>query len=99
MRILDLDQFEVLLPVRPLLLQGCWAVADLNLAGRAVRAKPGFLHVAQILAAGYGTLAQGSLLNRLEKGPLAAWPDTSAYQIPHAVPILCAPEVAKDVHL
>jgi hypothetical protein len=83
MRILDLDQFEVLFPVRSLFREGCRAKADLNPSGGAVRAKTGVLHVPQILAAGYGTFAQGSLLNRLEKGPLAAWPDTGAYQIAH----------------
>jgi len=68
MRILHLDQLEVLLPIGPLLLEGSRTEADLHPAGRAVRPKPGFLHVSQILAAGYRTFAQGSLLNRLEKG-------------------------------
>jgi hypothetical protein len=88
MRILHLDEFEVLLPIRPLLLEGGWTEADLNPSGRTVRAKAGVLHIPQILAAGYRTFAKSSLLNRLEKGPLAAWP--GAHQVPHAVSILCA---------
>ena len=67
MRILHLDQLELLLPVGPFFLQWSRTGADLNPAGRAVLAKPGVLHVAQMLAAGYRTFAQGSLLDRLEK--------------------------------
>jgi len=98
MRILHLDQLEVLLPIGPLLFEGSRAVADLNPAD-AVRAKPSVLHVSQVLAAGYGTLAQGPVCDRLKKGLLGAWPDTGAHQISHAVPILGAAEVAEDVHL
>jgi hypothetical protein len=79
MRILHFDQFEVLLPIRPLLFQGNRTVADLNPAGSTVRAKPGFLHVSQVLAAGYGASAQSSVFNRLEKILLSAWPDTCAH--------------------
>ncbi len=85
MSILYLDQLEVLLPIRPLLKQRCRTEADLNPAGRTVRSKLGVLHVAQIPAAGYRTFAQCSLFNRLEKGPLAAWPETGAHQIPHRI--------------
>jgi hypothetical protein len=79
MRILHLDQFEVLLPIRSLFLQGSRTVTDLNPAGRTVGAKSGFLHVAKILALGYRTFAQSSPFYRLEKGLLAAWPDSSAH--------------------
>ena len=78
-RILHLHQFEVLLPIGPLLFQGSRTVADLNPAGSTVRAKPGFLHVSQILAACYGASAQCSVFNRPEKKLLSAWPDTCAH--------------------
>lgn len=90
MRVLHLYQFEVLLPIRPLLFEGGRTEADLNPAGRAVRAKPGFLHISQVLAAGDGTFTQSSVFNCLEQGSLVARPDTCAHQVPHAIPILCA---------
>ena len=71
MRILHFDQFEVLLPIGPLFLQGRRTVANFNPPGRAVRAKPGFLHVSEVFAAGDRTSAQSSVLNRLKKRPLA----------------------------
>jgi hypothetical protein len=96
MRILHLDQFEVLLPIGPLFFEGSRTVADLDPAGRTVRAKPGFSHVSQVLARGYGTFAQSSVFNRLEKSLFAARPDTCAHQIPHDSPvsILCAAKIA-----
>src|SRR5579862_642503 len=45
-RILDLDQLEVLLPIGPLFLQRTRTVANLNPTGRAVWTEPGLLHVA-----------------------------------------------------
>ncbi len=98
MRVLHLDQLEVLLPIGPLFLQGSRTIANLNPAGGAVLAKPGFLHVAQVLAAGYRTFAQCSAFNRLKKGPFAAWLDAGAHQIPHAVPILAAPPFRGPQH-
>jgi hypothetical protein len=96
MRILHLDQVEVLLPIGTLLFERSRAVADLNPAGCSVRAKPRFPHVSQVLGASDGTFAESSLFNRLEKGRLAAWLDTRAYQIPH-IPILCAANGRRDV--
>jgi hypothetical protein len=99
MRILNLDELEVLFPVGPLFCEGCRAKADLNPAGRAVCAKAGVLHVPQIFAAGDRALAEGSVFNRLEKRLFAAWPDTGAHQVPHAVPILYAADVIEEVDL
>jgi hypothetical protein len=65
MRVLHLDQIEVLLPVGSLFLEGSRTIANLNPAGSAVLAKSGFAHVPQVLAFGYGTIAQGSVFNRL----------------------------------
>src|SRR5580704_14555784 len=66
-RILHLHQFEVLLPIGPLLFQGSRTVADFNPAGSTVRTKPGFLHISQVLAACYRASAQSSVFNRPEK--------------------------------
>ena len=71
-RVLHLDQIEVLLPIGPLFLEGSWTIAHLNPAGRAVLAQPSVLHVSEVLASGYRTFAQGSAFNRLEKSPFAA---------------------------
>jgi hypothetical protein len=57
MGVLHLHQFQVLLPVRPLLFERGRTVADFDPAGRAVGAKPGFLHVAEVLGPGDRTFA------------------------------------------
>src|SRR5229473_3444022 len=50
--VLDLDQVEILLPIRTLLLQRRGAVADFDPAHRLVCTNPRLVHVAQVFALG-----------------------------------------------
>src|SRR5260370_15602092 len=50
--VLDLDQVEILLPIRTLLLQRRGAITDFDPAHRLVCTNPRLLHVAQVFALG-----------------------------------------------
>jgi hypothetical protein len=63
-RILDLDELEVLLPIRAFFLQGRWTVADLHPPGRAVIGNPSVVHISQVLAAGDRTFAKRPVFDR-----------------------------------
>jgi len=63
MRILNFGQLEIFFPIWLLFLERSWAETDFHPAGRPVIAKPGVVHVAQVLALCDGTFAQGALVN------------------------------------
>jgi hypothetical protein len=48
--ILDLDQFKVLFPIGALFLERRRAITNLDPAGTLVAAKPGILHIPQVLS-------------------------------------------------
>jgi len=62
-RVLHVSQLEVLLPIGSLFEQRTGTVTNLNPAGRAVIAKPGFLHVAQVFAFRNRTFTKRLILN------------------------------------
>src|SRR5215831_4093979 len=83
MRVLDLRQVEVFLPVRPLFLQGRRTVTDLDPTGRLVRAEPRVPHVPEVLALGDRTFAESSGLDCPQEGGLAAGLHSCPDEIPH----------------
>lgn len=66
-RVLNLHQVKILVPVRPLFLQRRAAKADFHPAGRAIGKDPGILHVADVLVASDGTGTERSTLNCLQQ--------------------------------
>jgi len=63
MGILHSDEFEIIFPVRALLLKGRGAVADLDPAGRLVGKQPRIVHVAEVLTLRYRAFAQRTAID------------------------------------
>src|SRR5207244_12457320 len=95
-RVLHPHQFEILLPVRPLLLQRQVAEADLDPLDGAAVAEPGLLHVPQILVAGYGAGPQRPAFDGPEQVGLPPRLDPGRYQIAHAETLEKASEYRHD---
>jgi hypothetical protein len=66
-RILHTRQVEILFPVRPLFLQGSWAIAHLYPTRGVIRTQTCLLHVTQIFTFGDRSLSQGLLLDGVEQ--------------------------------
>lgn len=60
MCILNLQEIEVLLPVRAFFLEGCRTVANLDPLHGSILELPGFIHISEIFVSGDGSPAQGS---------------------------------------
>src|SRR5207245_395750 len=71
-RVLDTEEVEVFLPVRPFLLQRCGAETGFDPVGRAVVADAGLLHVVYVFITGQVALAQGDRSDDLQEGLLPA---------------------------
>ena len=70
-RVLHLDQLEILLPVRTLFLQRRWAVTDFDPPHRLVGTNPRLIHIAQVFFPRDRAFAKCTALNRLQQRPPA----------------------------
>ncbi len=83
MRILNLQQVEILFPIWPLFLKGCWAITNLNPLDGAVFALPRLRHIAEVFAASHRTSAEGAFFNSAVEGfPLTGF-DFGGDEISH----------------
>src|SRR5262245_30912899 len=95
MGILNAHQVEVLLPVGPLLVERDVAKANFDPANGSVVAQPCVGHIAQILIACNGAIAQPARLDRLEQFALSTRFDSGSDEITHGVfPVSVSSEAA-----
>lgn len=69
MSIFHAQQVEVLLPIRPLLLQRCAAKTHFHPLRRVIAGQPGLLHVTDVFVACYRSLAQRAKVDRAQQPP------------------------------
>jgi hypothetical protein len=81
--VLDLRELKVFFPVRALFLQRRGTVTDFHPAHRFVVSNSRILHIAQVLALGYGTLAKLFTLDRINKILRATGFNAGLNQITH----------------
>ena len=83
MRILDAEQFEVLLPIWAFFLEGGWAETGFHPVREIVLIDAGVAHVFEVFIASYGALAQALFLDGLEQGTFAPLTNTGFDEITH----------------
>jgi cyclase len=88
MCILNARQLEILLPIRPLLLQRRWAITNLDPSREPIGTRPRIAHVTQVFAPGNRTPSQRSVVDGAKQRILTPRPYSRSYQIPHSVFIL-----------
>src|SRR6185503_2037836 len=85
MRILDVEQLEVFLPVRPLLRQRRGAETSFHPARDAIIANTGLLQVVLIFIAGDRTSSQRAVRDGFQQGFFTSGFDSSFDQITHGL--------------
>ena len=73
-RISDLEEIKILLPVKPFLLQGSRAKADFHPGANSIICDTGLGHVVQVLITRHGTLAERARFDSRQKSLLLARP-------------------------
>src|SRR6185503_12209378 len=82
-RVLNARELEVPLPIRPLLVEGRRAIADLDPLDRAVLSYTCRAHVAQILAFGDGAASEALPLDGFEQRLVSTWAHARANEVTH----------------
>jgi hypothetical protein len=86
--ILNLQEFEILFPVRTLLRQGSRAVTHFDPLNGAIIELPRFLHIPEVLVARHGAPTESALFNCFIQRLFPAWLHFCGHKVAHAEIVL-----------